>query len=238
MDTLTSSPQSLSESEVASLGRAAGIPLAAYRRPHVERCVRRAAVRSGCSDSSGLAETLRRDNQARTTFRRSVLVPVTSMFRDREEFDALERELMPGLHRRPRPAVWSAGCSSGEELRSVAVLLERLGGIQGAYLLGTDVLDDALAAARPSPMPAGAVVRFERRDLLLDDAPERTFDLVLCRNVAIYLERPVQETVHRKLVSALRTGGLLMLGRSETLLRAENLGLEQVTRHIFRKTHL
>lgn len=236
MDTLAPSQPPLSESELAALGRSAGIALPSYRRAHVERCVERAVVRAGCAGPVELAERLGRDARARTAFRRSVLVPVTRMFRDAREFEALQANLLPGLLRvRGRLSVWSAGCATGEELRSVAVLLERLGALEGSYLIGTDVLEDALDTARAGMPRGGAVVRFELRDLLLDDAPPLAFDLVLCRNVGIYLEPPAQARVHMKVASALARGGVLMLGRSETLLRPEAFGLEQVTRHVFRK---
>lgn len=236
VDTLPASQLPLSESELTALGRAAGIPLTSYRRAHVERCAVRAIVRAGCVGPVDLAERLGRDARARAAFRRSVLVPVTRMFRDAHEFEVLEADLLPGLLRdRGRLSVWSAGCATGEELRSVAVLLERRRALERSYLVGTDVLEDVIDTARASTPWGGAVFHFERRDLLLDDAPPCTFDLVLCRNVGIYLEPSAQARLHVKLASALTRNGLLMLGRSETLLRAETFGLEQVTRHVFRK---
>ena len=236
MDTLAPSQLPLSEGELAALGRAAGIPLASYRRAHVERCAERAIVRTGCRGPLDLAGRLKRDARARTAFRRAVLVPVTRMFRDAHAFETLETDLLPHLLRdRRRLSVWSAGCATGEELRSVAILLDRCGALEGSYLLGTDVLEDVIETARAT-MPRGlATVSFELRDLLLDHAPSPTFDLVLCRNVGIYFEPSAQARVHVKLASALAPGGLLMLGGSETLLRPATFGLEQVTRHVFRK---
>lgn len=230
----------LSDVELVSLGQACGLPLAAYRRSHLEACVTRAVVRMGVADAGALADRLRRDDSARAAFRRSVLVPVTRMFRDEAEFRMLEREVLPELlARRERLDVWSAGCATGDELRSVASLLERLGALDGALLVGSDLLEDALeqavelAARLAEPMRGR--FRFERRNLVVDDLPARRFDLVLCRNVAIYLEPSAQAAVHRKLVAALRLGGFLMLGASETLLRPELLGLEPVGRHLFRR---
>jgi chemotaxis protein methyltransferase CheR len=231
----------LTEERLASLARACAIPLAAYRRAHVESCVERALVRTGTADVDALVARLRTDAAALAAFRRSVLVGVTRMFRDQEEFDLLEHTLLPDLlARRSSIGVWSAGCANGDELRSVAALLERHDALQDAYVLGSDVLDESLAsaAARLADEPSSAIraaVRFEHRDLVLDPAPARTFDLVLCRNVAIYLAAPAQRELHRKLVSVLRPGGLLMLGRSERLLEPDVLGLESVSRHVFRR---
>jgi chemotaxis protein methyltransferase CheR len=229
----------VSPADLAALGSASEIPLAAYRPEHVVKCVQRALARNGVPDTSALAVRLSRDSGARSDFRRSVLVGVTSMFRDEQEFALLERQVLPELlARRPKLNVWSAGCSTGEELWSVALLLERRGALAGAGLLGTDVLAESLAvaAAGPPDVPAAAraAVRFERRDLVRDPPPPGAFDLVLCRNVAMYLRQPEQRRLHRRLAGALRPHGYLMLGRSETLLHPGLLGLTAVSRHVFR----
>ncbi len=61
------------------------------------------------------------------------------------------------------------------------------------------------------------LARFERRDILQEPAPARTFDLIACRNVVIYLDRESQERLFDELVDALKPGGFLMIGHVETL---------------------
>lgn len=219
----------LSGPDVISLSRACGLRLDAYRPEHVSRAVGRAVARNGVGGPRELAGRLREDAAARRSFRRLVLVPVTRMFRDEDEFAILERTVLPELlARKPALSVWSAGCATGEELRSVAVLLERRGALAGSRLLGTDILDEALADAAPG-------LRIERGDLLTDDAPAGPFDLVLCRNVSIYFAPVAQDLVRRKLVGALASGGFLMLGRAETVLDPGSHGLTAVGRHVYRR---
>ena len=62
------------------------------------------------------------------------------------------------------------------------------------------------------------LVSFQRRDLLREPAPSGKFDLVVCRNVIIYLDRAAQEALLATLHGALRPGGYLVLGRAEMLL--------------------
>jgi chemotaxis protein methyltransferase CheR len=62
-----------------------------------------------------------------------------------------------------------------------------------------------------------ALVRTERRDLLLDDAPAPAVQLITCRNVLIYLDRAGQEQILRRFHAALAPGGILILGKVETL---------------------
>jgi chemotaxis protein methyltransferase CheR len=227
----------MDDAVIAKLTRASAIPLGAYRRQHLERCVARALERMGDQEPHALAERLRRDDAARAWFRRAVLTSCTSVFRDPEAFQELEQIALASLRRRERLNVWSAGCASGEELRSVAELLDRHGLLGGSRLIGTDVLEDALAGASTanSRVDGRLVMRFEHRDLVLDDPPPGTFDLILCRNVAIYFEPQIQREVQRKLVSVLRPGGFVMLGRTERWLRPDTLGLTMAARHLYRK---
>ena len=133
----------------AELARATGLELSGYRREHVEERVRRALERERVSDVRALAVLLARDPDARARFRRAVAISVSGLFRDPAQFELLEDVLLPRLvESGRRVSVWSAGCADGSELYSVAVLLERLGVMEGALLLGSDLLDENLARAR------------------------------------------------------------------------------------------
>jgi chemotaxis methyl-accepting protein methylase len=228
------------EPTFTELARECGIPLAAYRAAHVRRCLERALARSGSATVTDLTDRMREDPRVRTAFRTSVLVSVTGMFRDPDEFALLGQTVIPTLMANPGPIrVWSAGCAHGDELHSVAALLDRVHALDRAFMLGTDVRSEALAEAAQQvgelSVDLRTVLRFEHHDLVLDRPPAAGFHLILCRNVAIYLERAAQHELREKLVSALRPGGYLMLGRSETLVRPEQFGLERVSRHTFRR---
>lgn len=83
-----------------------------------------------------------------------------------------------------------------------------------------------------------ALVRFERRDLLRDPVRSRAFDLVACRNVAIYLGRDAQAELLASLHAALRPGGYLVLGKAERLVGDVQHAFEPVNVHerIYRRT--
>lgn len=233
----------LDQADLAVLGRACGIPLAAYRPGHVQACVGRMLARCGVPDVPGLARLCQRDAAARAAVARCLLVPTTGLFRDPEQFALLARDILPGLAgRRCGVRVWSAGCSDGTELYSVALLLHRLGVLPRCQLLGTDILAERVdRASRGGPVAgaarreAAAVLRWQRRDLIQEPPPPGRFDLVLCRNVLIYLEASVRSAVHRKLAAVLRRGGVLLLGRSEWLPDPARLGLAPAGPHAYRK---
>lgn len=121
-----------------------------------------------------------------------------------------------------------------------------VGNLQRVSVIGTDIDDDCLGTARRGlygeasftdtppaireryfPLVAGlrsvippvkALATFEAGDLLRDAPPSNTFDLIFCRNVIIYFERPAQEKLFTEFHSSLRDGGILVLGKVETLL--------------------
>jgi chemotaxis protein methyltransferase CheR len=233
----------VSTEALPALSRVSGMRLAEYRREHVLERVRRALDHERLDDVNQLVHLLFRSEEARSRFRRSVAVSVTGLFRDQAQFDLLEDTVLPELlARRPRLRVWSAGCSDGSELYSVALLLERLGALGRAHLLGSDLLDENLGAARCGVYdeveisPAvRARVRWERRDLIVDPAPSGAWDLVVCRNVVIYFGPEAKAHVHEKLVAAVAPGGVLMLGRSERLSDPRTHGMERIGPHAYQK---
>lgn len=173
----------------------------------------------------------------------TLLIGVTQFFRDAHVFDHLADRVLPELAARCRRLrVWSVGCSDGPELYSVAMILADLGLLEQCELLGTDCRSDAVERARQGfydeadvrGVPAtlrdrhmtseGGHWRVSRA--VRDAAQWRTadilalrepglWDLVLCRNLAIYLRPQAATGLWRQLEAAVRPGGVLALGKAE-----------------------
>jgi chemotaxis protein methyltransferase CheR len=226
-----------------ALSVASGLHLDAYRSDHVDERIRRAVARERVGDPHGLVRLVGAESAARARFRRSIAVSVSGLFRDPAQFDLLERELLPALVADGgRMSVWSAGCADGSELYSVAIVLDRLGALDRSLLLGSDVLEENIAAAERGVYGEVAVsdelraqVRWERRDLVRRGPPRGRWRLVLCRNFAIYLAPAVKRRLHETLARTLSVGGILLLGRSERLPSPASLGLERVGPHAYRR---
>jgi chemotaxis protein methyltransferase CheR len=226
-----------------SLARASGLPLGHFRSDHVAEQVERALARGGFADAAALSRRLARDPDARTRFRRSIAISHSKMWRDAEQFQLLERVLLPRLLEDGRRlTAWSAGCADGTELYTLGLVLGRLGALERALLLGSDLLDENLALAREGrydgyeiPEAVRTRVRWERRDLVADGPPAGRWRLVMCRNVAIYLAPHARRRLYETLVSALAARGVLLLGRSERLLDASSLGLRPVAPHAYER---
>jgi chemotaxis protein methyltransferase CheR len=223
------------------LSAAGGIDLRSFREQHVRECVRRALVREGVDDELALAHRLSADEAARRRFRRMVAVSVTRLFRDPEQFALVERLVLPELRDR-RLRVWSAGCSNGAELYSLGMTLERLGLLDGATLLGSDLLPENIVAAWAGDYVVGDLrdrlrkrLRWDVRDLVADGAPAGGWGLVMCRNVAIYLAPHAKAALQETLAASLAPGGFLVLGRSESIIDPARLELARVANHTYRR---
>jgi chemotaxis protein methyltransferase CheR len=168
----------------------------------------------------------------------------TGFFRHRFHFDLLRAEL-PALGHEGKLRIWSAGCSTGEEAYTIALVLLAAGRDVGAKILATDVSQRALAKARAAiydeealePVPASLRLRFEpapggrfrvgaearalvhlrRHDLREAGVHARSvFDAIFCRNVLIYFESAARAAIVSKLARVLRPGGIFFLGPSES----------------------
>ena len=227
----------------ATLAAASGLRLQAFRAEHVADRIERALAAERLSTADELAALIRRDRRARARFRRWSAVSHSGLFRDPEQFEALEHRLIPRLlEHTSRLRAWSAGCANGLELWSLAIVLHRLGALAGSRLLGSDLLEENLAVARAGVYevveiipPLRSRVSWEQRDLAHDPPPAGPFDLILCRNVAIYLEPTAKARLHGRLAGALAPGGVLMLGRSERLGDPAGLGLRRVESHVYER---
>jgi chemotaxis protein methyltransferase CheR len=226
-----------------NLSLASGMDLFAYREDHVTERVSRALEREGIEHGDELARRLASDGEARNRFRRSVAMVVSGLFRDPEQFQLLELELLPlvvGARRQLR--VWSAGCADGSELYSVGIVLAQMGILESAGLLGSDLLHENILLAERGvygdvqlPATLRARTRWEQRDLLRDPPPAGKWSLVLCRNVAIYFRAEAKRRLHERLAGALAPGGVLLVGRSERISDPERIGLECLMPHAYRR---
>jgi two-component system CheB/CheR fusion protein len=180
-----------------------------------------------------------------------MLIGVTNFFRDREAFEAVEREVIPELFKDKSATdevrVWVAACSTGEEAYSLAMLLDdhaaEMANPPSFQVFASDIDNDAIAQARTGAYPASIItdiapsrlrrhftkdddrynIRKPIRDRILfashnvlRDPPFSRLDMVSCRNLLIYLNREVQARVLEMFHFALKPGGYLFLGGSES----------------------
>ena len=119
-----------------------------YALSSMRRRVRFFMSEEGLSTVSSVQERVLHDTLALQRFLRSLSVNVTAMFRDPSFYQALRETVVPVLRTYPAVRIWHAGCSSGEEVYSVAIVLQEEGLYDRCRLYATDMNDAVLAQAR------------------------------------------------------------------------------------------
>ena len=197
----------------------------------------------------------------------------TYFFRDRAPFDLLARYALPELAKRRaksrRIRIWSAGCSTGQEVYSLAMLFadepEKWVGWT-VDILGTDVSTACIDRARAGSYsqfeiqrglginqmlkwfeecpdgwraaePLRRSIRLQVHNLLEPPPHPGGFDIVLCRNVLLYLSADKRALAFERLVAAMAPDGWLMLGAGETVIgQTVKLGADINARGLYRQT--
>ena len=195
----------------------------------------------------------------------------TYFFRDRAPFDVLQRHALPELAVRraksKRIRIWSAGCSTGQEVYSLAMLFaeepEKWAG-WSIDILGTDVSTSCVDRARNGTYsqfevqrglgitqmikwfeecpdgwravePLRKPIRFQVHNLLEPAPHPGGFDIVLCRNVLLYLSPEKKTLAFERIAGAMAEDGWLMLGAGETVIgQTGKLGADHKVRGLYR----
>jgi len=227
-----------------------GIDFTHYKPSTITRRIERRLQLARVDDIDQYVEKLRGEHKELDILYRDLLIGVTRFFRNEEAFEVLGKEVLSdllnaGSNETPF-RVWVAGCATGEEVYSLAILLNELTAETGRpfKIFATDVHQGSLELATRAVYDEEAVVnvspeRLQRYFLLrgksyqvvpeirqaivfahhnvVKDAPFTRVDLVSCRNMLIYLQQPAQEKVLSRFHFALNRGGIMFLGPSESL---------------------
>ncbi|MDB4900578.1 MAG: methyltransferase, CheR-type with sensor, partial [Gemmatimonadetes bacterium] len=235
------------------LKRNRGFDFSGYKRATLERRFRKRMESLGITSYAQYLDLLEVESDEFAHLFDTLLINVTRFFRDDGPWQYLADEVVPALIARRADGaplrVWSAGCASGEEAYTLAIILAEAMGAERyrerVKIYATDVDEHALAAARAATYSAAQVedvpaelrdryfersddrfvfrkdlrrsVIFGRNDLL-QDAPISRIDLLVCRNTLMYFNAPTQASILARFHFALADGGVLLLGRAETLL--------------------
>ena len=229
-----------------------GIDFTYYKPSTVLRRIERRLLMNQSDDLEAYVNLVVNDSEELSLLYKDLLIGVTQFFRDPEAFKILEEKVLPEiLLRVPQDQelrIWAAGCATGEEAYSIAILLhERLTAMNrdiNVKIFATDVHKASLKTASAGIYNKNSITNVSRTRLenyftenangyqispsvrnmvvfaahnLIKDAPFTKMDLISCRNMLIYLQPLAQKKVLSLFHFALKTGGTLFLGPSETM---------------------
>lgn len=239
------------------------IDLGAYKRPQMERRINSFMRTAGASDYNAFVKQLQTDRALYLRFIEHLTINVSEFFRNKNHWDILETQIIPQLLKDKKSLkIWSAGCSTGEEPYSLAIMMkERFAG-RNEKILATDIDEEVLTKAKMGLYHGKSLaavdhtgreryfhqegeyfrvkddikreVQFQQHDLLKDSYPAQ-IDLILCRNVVIYFTEETKEKLYTKFVSALRPGGVMFIGSTEQIFQAREIGLKSIATFFYQK---
>jgi chemotaxis protein methyltransferase CheR len=133
---------------LSAIARRYGYDFRQYSPASLKRRVRRAVREEGLKTLSGLQERLLHDPDALGRFITHLSVHVTGMFRDPHVYQAIREHVVPLLRTWPFVRIWHAGCATGEEVYSLAILLHEEGLLDRCRIYATDLSVELLERAR------------------------------------------------------------------------------------------
>lgn len=201
---------------------------------------------------SGLLEKILHDPACLKRLISDFSINVTEMFRDPLFFLTFREKVVPILRTYPSIRIWHAGCSTGEEVYSMAMLLHEEGIYEKTKIYATDINADVLKVAKSGLYPLENMRKYTNNYIhsggkkafsdyysvknnkvkfhssltknvvfaqhnLVTDRSFNEFHVILCRNVLIYFNKPLQKKVHELFYESLGMFGILGLGDKETI---------------------
>jgi chemotaxis protein methyltransferase CheR len=229
-----------------------GFDFREYAPASLKRRVWRRVQAEGTRTIAGLLDRVLHDPAVMERLLLDLSINVTSMFRDPTFYVAFREKVVPLLRTYPFTRIWVAGCSTGEEVYSLAILLHEEALLERTRIYATDINEAVLERAREGVFPLERMQEYTdnyiraggRRAFsdyyfakyggalfdrmltenvvwaphnLVQDRGFNTFNVILCRNVMIYFDRPLQNRVHALFYESLERLGILGVGHKESI---------------------
>jgi len=227
-----------------------GITFTPTNRSILESRLKERLREKGTTDVGAYINTIKADKEELKGFLDSITTNLTRFFRNQAQFDALEKYVIPELINNIRKVpgtirIWSAGCSTGEEPYTIAMLLSEILPKSWNYeILASDISLKCLMTAKEGFYAESRIVGipdsylakyFDKVDggykihddihsrikfdyhNLKNDSGLKNFDVLFCRNVIIYFDEAAQTAVINRFWDAMASKSFLFIGHSESL---------------------
>ncbi len=239
-----------------------GVKLNSYKETQLNRRIGNLMERIGVNTLEEYKNLLIRDQVSREVFLEYITINVTEFFRNPEFFKNLKNIIEKQGEITGTMKIWSAGCSAGCEAYTLNIILQNLPNVNNYIIQGTDIDDTILKRAKEGYYNEIEIknvsddilekyfykkdnlyyvtpqlktnVKFKKSDLLIDEY-EKDFDLIVCRNVLIYFKEDAKNEIIKRFTEALKPGGILFVGATESLNSYKEYGLEKLSPFIYMK---
>src|SRR6266704_2225138 len=249
-------PQSALDKIFSLSRRGKGVDFTYYKHATIKRRILRRMLILKINRMENYLKYLQTNPSELNSLFQDILINVTAFFREPATLEALKTEIFPNILKNRSAEdpirIWIPGCSTGEEVYSVAMnLLEYLDNARikpPIHIFATDVNENVLEKARQGVYSASPSISAERlrrffvktngsyqinktirkmcifaKQNVTADPPFSKLDLIVCRNLLIYLGPPLQKKLLPIFHYALKPTGFLVLGEFETIGEFDNI---------------
>ncbi len=252
-----------------SIKHALNIDLENYKEEQMKRRLDSWLVRSRLPSWQEYLKLITTDAEELARFRNYLTINVTEFFRDPSRWAQVSAEILPNLAKESTQLhpdgdfkIWSAGCSTGAEAYTLAIIMEEFSPPHKYSILATDLDRGAMLKAKArgpysqddirnlsphqrqqyiTPLaPYFAAEKLQKRIAfreqdLLNDRFDSNFDLIVCRNVVIYFTTASKDILYEKFNKALRPGGVLFVGGTEIISTPAKFGFQSFGISFYKK---
>ena len=244
----------------------AGLDLNSYKN-QIHRRVHMLMGRWNVKSYDDYFNMIKSDDQKFREFMDYLTINVSEFFRNDRQWWKLRDQIIPELIKKRgtrRLKLWSAGCATGEEPYSLAVLSAVCGLDTSVPVLACDIDQGALAIAQRGAylkrqllnVPPDYLAKYFttndggetysvtpevkrrvsfKRFNMIDDAFGSGFDIILCRNVVIYFTAETKAALYLKFYNALAPGGYFLVGSTEQIFEYKKIGFETAGPFLYTK---
>ena len=241
----------------AKMKRLIGIDLNSYKE-QIHRRTHELMNRWGVKSYDEYFNTMKNDEKKLREFLDHLTINVSEFFRNKEQWWKMRDKLIPELmekRKSRRLKLWSAGCATGQEPYSLAILSAVCGLDASNPVLAMDIDQGALAIAQKATynktpnlinVPKEYLTKYFtttdnenytvnpdikrrvsfKRFNMIEDSFGSGFDLILCRNVVIYFTAETKAKLYEKFYKALAPGGYFLVGSTEQIFGYQQIGFE------------
>lgn len=247
---------------ITQIKRKTAIDLSLYKEAQMKRRLTTLRLKHGFQTFAAYFKAIEQNNLLLDEFLDRMTINVSEFWRNPQRWLTLKEKFLPEILALPKPKIWSAACSTGEEPYTLAMIVDKLGALNKTSILATDLDQGVLKKAtqgnyldrsiRDVPreyiekyfvededlytvkQQLKAAITFKQQNLLHDKF-DTEFDLIVCRNVMIYFTEEAKHELYHKFSNALKKGGILFVGSTEQIFSPTQYGFETADTFFYRK---
>ncbi|WP_430885777.1 CheR family methyltransferase [Fusibacter sp. JL216-2] len=165
-----------------------------YSRAHMKRRIKNRQIMGGFESISAMQHEILTNKTFFDKILPDFSINVTEMFRDPEVFAFIRKEVVPLLKTYPQLKIWHAGCSSGQEVYSLAILLKEEGLYDRCQIYATDFNDKILQKAKYGIYPIDVVKQYTK-NYIAADGKESFSDYYIAKYESIIMDQSLKKNI-------------------------------------------